>query len=515
MEERKKQQKELRVVTHNVTNGGRRFAARVSSESYIVSISAVTSPSTRGWIFQEAHTRLERRAEQLIAELVHANLRLKEETAQRKQAEAAGQAYAEEIRKLNRDLERRARRLSALHNASQAIATSFDKEEILRFVTACIRESLDVEEVSVYLRDSLIGDLVIAATIPSDPGWTGVRIPEIAGIIGWSVHEKQAALVNDIRNDPSFCAQIEVQDGMLPRSFLAVPMITGDDVIGVISAINKRDGQFTRDDLEIAEMMASCAAIAIQNSRLCEAEQEQSQSLKALQAQLIEVEKMADLGRIAVTLAHEINNPLQAMQSHLELAMDFPLPLEERRQCLCVTRQEIGRLSEITQRVLNFARPTIAQPHPVSIAELVRQTLALTSKQLQRSNIQVTTDIPELLQVLAVPDQLVQVFLNLVINAIEAIHDHGHIQIHAHAEGSRGVVSFANDGPIIPPEDLSRIFERYFTSKPDGTGLGLPVSQHLVQQHGGTLTAMNQANGKGALFTIELPLMCAAIPTAG
>ena len=181
-----------------------------------------------------------------------------------------------------------------------------------------------------------------------------------------------------------------------------------------------------------------------------EIRKEQFRRLQASQAYLIQVEKMAALGRLAATLAHEINNPLQAMQSHLELAMDFPLPQEERVHYLGVVRQEIGRLSEITQRVLNFARPAIAQPRPVSIAELVSQTLALTSKQLQRSHVQVTTDIPESLQVLAVPDQLVQVFLNLVINAIEAVHDHGHIQINAHAEGPHGVVSFANDGPIIP-----------------------------------------------------------------
>jgi len=234
---------------------------------------------------------------------------------------------------------------------------------------------------------------------------------------------------------------------------------------------------------------------------------EQFQRLQASQAYQIQIEKMAALGRLAATVAHEINNPLQAMQSHLELAMDFPLPQEERTQYLGVIRQEIGRLSEITQRVLNFARPAVAQPRPVSIAELVSQTLALTSKQLQRRRVQAATDIPESLQVLAVPDQLVQVFLNLVINAVEAMQDHGHIQITARAEGPRGVVSFANDGPTIPPEHLSRIFEPFFTSKPEGTGLGLAVSHNLVQQHGGTLTVKNQPNGKGVVFTIGLPLI--------
>jgi len=510
-EERKKRQKEPRVAGHNVTLGRRQAASawRESGELHRLHTRRDTTKRRRvEGALQQAHAGLERSVEELTAELVQANTRLKEETAQRKQAETAARASAEEIRKLNRDLERRARRLSALHKASQAIAATFDQEEVLRLVIAEVRESLDVQVASVLLRDSPNGELVIAAaTSPSAPGLMGARIPEMAGITGWVVHEKQAALVNDVRDDPRFCAHIDVQAGMVTRSLLAAPMIIGGAVTGVIRAINKRDGPFTRDDFEMAEMMASSAAIAIQNARLCEAEREQFRRLQASQVHLIQVEKMAALGRLAATLAHEINNPLQAMQSHLELAMDFPLPQEERIQYLGVIRQEIGRLSEITQRVLNFARPAIAQPRPVSIAELVSQTLSLTSKQVQRSHVQVTTDIPELLQVLAVPDQLVQVFLNLVINAIEAVHDHGHIQINAHAEGPHGVVSFANDGPTIPPEHLSRIFEPFFTSKPDGTGLGLAVSHNLVQQHGGTLAVRNQANGKGVVFTIELPLI--------
>ena len=359
-EEPRKRQQELQVTLPSVAVRRRQVASawRESEEFYrLYPCRQITQRWRVEGELQEAHAGLERRVEELTAELAQANTRLKEETAQRKRAETAAWTSADEIRQLNRIMERRARRLPALQKASQAIATASDPQEVTS------------------------------------------------------------------------------------------------------------------------------------------------------QSHLIQVEKMAALGRLAATLAHEINNPLQAMQSHLELAMDFPLPQEERTQYLGVIRQEISRLSDITQRVLNFSRPAVVQPRPVSIAELVSQTLALTSKQLQRSHVQVTTDIPESLQVLAVPDQLVQVFLNLIINATEAIHDHGHIQINAHAEGPRGVVSFANDGPAIPPEHLSRIFEPFFTSKPEGTGLGLAVSHNLVQQHGGTLTAKNQPNGTGVEFTIGLPLM--------
>ena len=218
---------------------------------------------------------------------------------------------------------------------------------------------------------------------------------------------------------------------------------------------------------------------------------------------------MAALGRMAAALAHEINNPLQAIQSHVELVMDFPLPPEQQAQFLGVVRSEMERLTEIVQRVLDFSRPSLAQRRPAAVDEMIRQTLALAGKELQRNTIRVASDLEEGLIVAVGRDQIVQVFLNLMINAVEAIGQDGYIEVRAIRDGDRAQITFANDGPPIPASDLLHVFEPFYTTKTDGTGLGLAVSQNLIEQYGGRITAANRPDGAGVVFTVSLPLASA------
>lgn len=218
-------------------------------------------------------------------------------------------------------------------------------------------------------------------------------------------------------------------------------------------------------------------------------------------------ERLTAMGRLAAALAHEINNPLQAIRSHLELVLDFDLQGEEREEYLRVCRGEIERLTEITQRVLSFARPARDTRHPTSVRELLRQTLALVGKQLQHSSVQVTTDLPpDLPPVQVAPDQIVQVLLNIIINATEVMPHGGHVQVMAREQNGWMALALTNDGPPIPNEHLGRIFDPFFSTKPTGTGLGLSISYSIVQAHGGTIQAENLTDDRGVRFTITLPI---------
>jgi PAS domain S-box-containing protein len=228
---------------------------------------------------------------------------------------------------------------------------------------------------------------------------------------------------------------------------------------------------------------------------------------KQMQQSLLRAERMAAMGRLAAALAHEINNPLQAIRGHLDLVLDFALSSDESEECLHVCRQEIGRLTEIAQRMLNFARPAKDTRHPVSIYHLIQQTLALVSKQLQRAHIQVTTDLPaDPPLIMVAPDQIVQVLLNLIINAAEVMPAGGLLQIAARAAGDMLVLTLTNNGPSIPEEHIDQIFEPFFTTKPNSTGLGLSISHSIIQQHGGTISVENLRDGQGVTFTITLPI---------
>ncbi|RME41188.1 MAG: PAS domain S-box protein [Caldilineae bacterium] len=225
--------------------------------------------------------------------------------------------------------------------------------------------------------------------------------------------------------------------------------------------------------------------------------------------QLLRNERLAALGRLAAALAHEMNNPLQAIQSHLDLLLDYPLEEAEKAHYLQIIRQELGRLNDITRHVLNFTRPVPASQERVDVMDILDEMLVLVEGRLQQTNVRLTTHFDAPLPVWATPDHLLQVFLNLAINALDVLEkmqdSNRRLDISAYREAERVMVSFTNNGPAIAADDLPHIFEPFFTTKPDGNGLGLWISHNLVEQHGGTLTVENLPYEQGVIFTVQLP----------
>ena len=228
---------------------------------------------------------------------------------------------------------------------------------------------------------------------------------------------------------------------------------------------------------------------------------------KRLEQSILRMERLSAMGKVTASLAHEVKNPLQAIQSNLDLLLDFSLEESERQECLELCRREAESLIEITQRMLVFSRPDQSTYRELSIAQIWADTLALVGHTLQNARVAVNTDIPaELPEVRGAPHQLRQVFLNLVLNSVEAIESEGTISLVARQNGDQLVINVANDGPPIPAEHLERIFEPFFTSKPGGAGLGLFISHNILQGHGGTLQVENLEAGNGVVFTLTLPV---------
>ncbi len=227
---------------------------------------------------------------------------------------------------------------------------------------------------------------------------------------------------------------------------------------------------------------------------------------KQAQQQAIRTERLAALGHLAAALAHELNNPLQAMQSHLDLILKYPLKETEKEEYLHIINKQIERLHNITRRVLNLAHPRSIPQQPASVIELLRQVVALTQKRLEQNHIRLSMQLQDNIPpVLAVADQLTQIFLNLIVNAIEAMPDSGQLNISVYCEGKDVAISFTNTGPAIPRDVLPHIFEPFFTTKAEGSGMGLWISHQLAQQHAGMLIAENLTEDWGVIFTIKLP----------
>ena len=230
---------------------------------------------------------------------------------------------------------------------------------------------------------------------------------------------------------------------------------------------------------------------------------------KRLEAQLIQSEKLAAVGQLATSLAHEINNPLQGIMGCLGL-IRADLPDNTRAlEFLDMTQSEIDRLATLVQRLLNLYRPAGEKSATVDVRAVMENILALSNKRLQHAqvslHVQWQMDLPF---VQGIENQLKQVFLNLVLNAIEAMPDGGELYVEGQMRQARGtwvVIDIIDSGGGIAPGVLPRIFEPFYTTKTQSTGLGLFICQTLVSSHGGRLTVQSTL-GKGSIFSVWLPV---------
>jgi PAS domain S-box-containing protein len=229
---------------------------------------------------------------------------------------------------------------------------------------------------------------------------------------------------------------------------------------------------------------------------------------KQAQAALVQSEKLAVVGRLTASLTHEINNPLQSVMGCLGLAQEALAEERDAARYLEVAKEELRRTARIVRQLRDLhRRPQALQREPADVNALIEQVLALNRPRCQALGIQVEWEPAEgLLPVTAVPGQLQQVFLNLVLNALDAMPAGGRLRVSTEAsQRPAGVrVSFEDSGVGIPEAALPRIFDPFFTTREDGLGLGLFVCQNLVAEHGGRIQAESQV-GAGATFTVWLP----------
>jgi two-component system NtrC family sensor kinase len=253
------------------------------------------------------------------------------------------------------------------------------------------------------------------------------------------------------------------------------------------------------------QAIASTLTAALENARLYEELKALLRERERTQTQLIRSEKMAALGRLTASLAHEINNPLQALRSGFHLLLNPHASPDKRMRYLEVANREVERLIAIVERVLGFYQPS-ARPEPADVNALLDETLLLVGKKLEHGRIAVQRRFAGgLPPVEAVADELKQVFLNLVLNAQQAMPDGGKLTVRTSLGGGGGEVrvEFADTGVGIPPADIARIFEPFFTGRADGTGLGLTISYGIVERQGGRIEVDSQV-GAGSTFTVVL-----------
>ena len=238
--------------------------------------------------------------------------------------------------------------------------------------------------------------------------------------------------------------------------------------------------------------------------------EQRSQQLKKIQAQLMQSEKLASLGRLASGVAHEINSPLTGILTFSHLLMRKLKDHPELHRELELIVKETTRVSAIVRGLLDFARESKPQKRPCNINELILQTLSLVEHQAVFQDIRFVKNLdPQVPMVLLDANQIQQVFMNILLNAADAMPAGGVLTITSNLipEDSLVQVRFSDTGTGIPEKNLNRIFDPFFTTKADkkGTGLGLAVSYGIIDRHRGQIEVQSE-EGKGTTFTIKLPM---------
>jgi signal transduction histidine kinase len=232
---------------------------------------------------------------------------------------------------------------------------------------------------------------------------------------------------------------------------------------------------------------------------------ERTRELHEAQAHLLHQEKVAAFGLLAAGIAHEVGNPLTAISSLVQVLQRRDADAYTREKLALVSGQ-LARIQTTLRELVNFSRPTSTAPGRASIADILDEALHIAKYYKRTKGRVLETQLPPDLPTLyGVRDQLVQVFLNLILNAVDATKPRGHITITAAVQNEILEVAVRDDGCGVAPEQAGRLFQPYFTTKRHGTGLGLFVSHKLVAAHGGTLVHEPAAGG-GAVFRVLLPL---------
>lgn len=450
---------------------------------------------------------------------------------------------------LANDKERAARELFLLYEISQAMLTTINLDQLLRIIliSVTLGNPKGFDRAVLFLADEkenlLKGMMGIGPSTreqaelwrqklethpPFSPDW---QIPPGVLISAYDspvqqiripFTEKRSILLKTIRERRPFCVDNALEDPEVnpnflsrfgdSRAFATVPLIAQDKAIGVIAVDNHLTNRsITPADLGFLTLLANQAALAIENSRLYGNLQEINSQLLLAQNRLIQSEKLAALGEVVASITHEIKNPLVSIGG---FARRLDRNLKENspeKKYMRIVLKEVKRLEHILNETLSFSRESVTSMTYQDINRIIEETLSILEGELMDRGITVKKKLSATLPpLLSDPQQIKQIFLNLFLNATQAIGQKGVLSVETskgkQQQGKFIQIAVTDTGGGIDRESLDNIFNPFFTTKQSGTGLGLAITHKIIRQYAGDIEVINRP-GVGATFLVRFPVV--------
>ncbi|MEJ2707526.1 MAG: GAF domain-containing protein [Anaerolineales bacterium] len=409
----------------------------------------------------------------------------------------------------HQDLKKSVSQLEAARETALDVSSDLDLEVLLKRVVHRARQLTQAKGAALGLVNI---DENAVDVLTSETPWydnANYRIPFHHGATGYIAATGESLLVPDYS---AWDNRLRPDISLPITTVVGVPLKLKGNIIGTLVVMDDDpDRQFKAEDLFLLELMAPQVAISIHNAHLFQELEQRIEAQKQAEKSLMRSTRLAAVGEIAAGVAHELNNPLTTITGFVELALQ-ELPEEfPQREELQIVIDEAQRARGVVRRLLDFARQSDNLRSLTDLNQLVEEVVSLTqlSTKVSRINIKINLDeaVP---RISADPNQIKQVFLNLIQNAIQAMPDGGELTLETQpneCDGKAGVMIFVKDsGHGISEEDQERIFDPFYTTRPvgSGTGLGLSVSYGIVMDHEGQID-FSSKEGEGSCFSVWLP----------
>ncbi len=404
------------------------------------------------------------------------------------------------------ELRQTIRQLARLVEISVVINSTLEIDRLLQYIIEAAADLLNCEATSILLYDEQENTLFFAAATGSDPlELARIPVPIEGSIAGKIFSEKAPRILNDLSASPEHYNQVGKQVHFITHSLLGVPMRIRNKVIGVLEALNKRDGEFNGNDLRLLSVTASHAAVAIENARLVQALQRANEELQ-------EANRLkSDFIAIA---SHELRTPLGVILGYASfLKEDAQGELSEHAEMVLNSALRLRALVEDMTNLSMLQKGKITlHPEVLPAQRVVLEAYQETHSAAETKSQKLKLHFPKKEVLIRADYAKMRLAIgNLINNAIRFTPPGGQIDVRVSGTKHKVGIEVSDTGPGIPPDKLEDIFREFYqvedhlTRRTGGMGLGLAITKGIVEAHGGRIWAENRSQGHGAVFKILLP----------
>jgi len=403
---------------------------------------------------------------------------------------------------------------------NSGLMETLDIDEILRLVLEGVTKNIGFDRARLYLVNERINLLECKMAVGIDEerikGIT-LRLDPEDSVVARSIYEKQPFIIPDVSKDPRINPVLKEKLNL--HSLVVIPLLAKEKTLGAIAAdFVEPNKNITKEALDSVMVFAQQAGLAIHNAfmyqelktfsqQMEEKIQKTTADLKKTEARLIRSEKLAALGQLAAGIAHEIRNPLTSINILIHSLTENIPSGDSHREDLKVIEEEINRINEILDRFLRFAKPAPPLLERTDVASIFEETLQLIRPRIEKQRIGVKREFQSLPIILMDREQMKQVALNLLLNAVQAMPKGGNLALRGQnsEDGQWIQLSIQDSGIGISSEDMNKLFDPFFSTKEGGVGLGLSITHRIIDQHHGKIE-VESTPGEGTLFTVWLPI---------